>query len=196
LSEVVTRGIAPRYAENGHWLVLNQKCIRDGRVSLEKARRQERPVSQAKTVQLGDVLINSTGVGTLGRSAFRLEGHPALTVDSHVTIARPAEHGLNPWYGMNLVSRQSEFEALGTGSTGQTELSRTDIGALQAAVPPPSLRASFGEIAWPVLAAVPSLLEGNRCLAATRDLLLPKLVTGQIDVSSLHLDALVEGSVA
>ena len=33
-------------------------------------------------------------------------------------------------------------------------------------------------------------------LASMRDLLLPKLVTGQIDVSSLDLDALVEGSVA
>ena len=29
-----------------------------------------------------------------------------------------------------------------------------------------------------------------------RDLLLPKLVTGQIDVSALDLDALVEGAVA
>jgi type I restriction enzyme S subunit len=36
----------------------------------------------------------------------------------------------------------------------------------------------------------------NRHLAAMRDLLLPKLVTGQIDVSSLDLDALVGESVA
>jgi len=33
-------------------------------------------------------------------------------------------------------------------------------------------------------------------LSAMRDLLLPKLVTGQIDVSSLDLDALVGDSVA
>jgi hypothetical protein len=32
----------------------------------------------------------------------------------------------------------------------------------------------------------------NRTLASTRDLLLPKLMTGQIDVSKLSLDAAVE----
>ena len=38
----------------------------------------------------------------------------------------------------------------------------------------------------------------NECsrLAALRDLLLPKLVTGQIDISTLDLDALVARQVA
>ena len=40
------------------------------------------------------------------------------------------------------------------------------------------------------------LEQSNRRLAALRDLLLPKLVTGQIDVSTLDLDALIEGRVA
>ena len=43
------------------------------------------------------------------------------------------------------------------------------------------------------LAALP---DADRRLAAIRDLLLPKLVTGQIDVSSLDLDALVERAAA
>lgn len=41
-----------------------------------------------------------------------------------------------------------------------------------------------------------SLEQSNRRLAKLRDLLLPKLVTGQIDMSSLDLAALVEGQVA
>lgn len=41
-----------------------------------------------------------------------------------------------------------------------------------------------------------ALEQSNRRLSALRDLLLPKLVTGQIDVSTLDLDALVEGRVA
>jgi type I restriction enzyme S subunit len=40
------------------------------------------------------------------------------------------------------------------------------------------------------------LEQSNRRLAGLRDLLLPKLVTGQIDVSALDLDALIEGRVA
>ena len=40
------------------------------------------------------------------------------------------------------------------------------------------------------------LREESASLASLRDRLLPKLVTGQIDVSSLDLDSLVEGAVA
>ena len=39
------------------------------------------------------------------------------------------------------------------------------------------------------------LAEETYRLAAMRDLLLPKLVTGQIDVSTLDLDVLIEGAV-
>ncbi len=42
------------------------------------------------------------------------------------------------------------------------------------------------------LALIRSLNFANRALAGIRDLLLPKLVTGQIDVSGLDLDALTE----
>ncbi|HVV76719.1 MAG TPA: restriction endonuclease subunit S [Mycobacteriales bacterium] len=52
--------------------------------------------------------------------------------------------------------------------------------------------ATFG----PNLATIRSLTQSNRHLRAIRDLLLPKLVTGQIDVSSLDVDALVEAPVA
>jgi len=41
-----------------------------------------------------------------------------------------------------------------------------------------------------------NLMFQSRQLAAMRDSLLPALLTGKIDVSSLDLDALVEGEVA
>jgi type I restriction enzyme, S subunit len=190
-AETLTRGIAPKYADDGSWTVLNQKCIRNGRIGLESARRQEREVPALKRVQFGDTLINSTGVGTLGRVAMYLGNHPALTADSHVTIVRPADPAANPWFAMNMVARQAEFEALGTGSTGQTELSRQDIGSLALLVPPLGLRRSFADRTWPLLMEVFQLLELNRKTSAVRDFLLPRLVTGQIDVAKLDLDELV-----
>jgi len=194
--DLITRGVPPKYADDGPWTVINQKCIRDGRVSLEKARRQERAVPDTKQVRKGDVLVNSTGVGTLGRAALCLLDHPSLTVDTHVTIVRPALKGANPWFGLGIVSRQAEFEQLGTGSTGQTELSRSDIGAMNTVIPPEAIRIAFADTTWPQLEAALALLEQNRSLAALRDLLLPKLVTGQIDVSHLDLDALTETAIA
>ncbi|MGV0639108.1 restriction endonuclease subunit S [Mycobacterium kansasii] len=196
ISAAVTRGISPKYADDGAWLVINQKCIRNERVSLDKARKQERQVPDVKQVKPGDVLINSTGVGTLGRVAMYLGAEPNLTVDSHVTIARPVDPSLNPWYGMTLVSRRSEFERLGTGSTGQTELSRHDVGSQLMAVPATDIRSAFADHIWPLLNTAKSLLAVNEVLSRTRDHLLPKLVTGQLDVSRLDLNDLIEVSVA
>lgn len=188
----LTRGIAPNYSDDGAWTILNQKCIRDQRVSLEPARRQDRSVPTAKQIRFGDVLINSTGVGTLGRLAVWLKEHPSLTVDSHVTIVRPPDRTAIPWFGLNMLSRQAELEALGTGSTGQTELSRGSVGAIPLFIPPCELREQFADLVWPLLFSVPKLLEWNCSLAGLRDLLLPKLVTGEIDVSTLDLNALVD----
>jgi type I restriction enzyme, S subunit len=196
LSSIVTRGIAPKYADDARWTVLNQRCIRDERISMGAARRQERQVAEAKQVRHGDVLINSTGVGTLGRVALYRRKQDNLTVDSHVTIARPVRESLNPWYGLTLMAKQTEFERLGTGSTGQTELSRGDIGAAQAVLPPDELLAWFASAAWPMMTQADTLLGASESMAELRDLLLPKLVTGQVDVSELDLDALVGESVA
>lgn len=196
LSATVTRGIAPKYAEDGLFVVLNQKCIRDERVSFAPSRRQQRRIPDAKLVRHGDVLINSTGVGTLGRVAMYRGRRDDVTADSHVTIARPGDELLNPWYGLTLVSKQDEFERLGTGSTGQTELRRGDIGATLTVVPSKAVLEMFASAVWPLLEKADALVASNDVTAALRDALLPKLVTGQIDVSALDLDALVAEQVA
>ncbi len=81
--------------------VLNQKCIRDHRVSLGPSRTHTTNVKSEKVVRRGDVLVNSTGVGTLGRVAQFRSDMEQVTVDSHVTIIRPpcdmpAEYWLRP----------------------------------------------------------------------------------------------------
>jgi type I restriction enzyme S subunit len=189
----VTRGVAPRYAEDGAWLVINQRCIRDERVSLASARRQDRVVAQAKQVRFGDVLINSTGVGTLGRVAMFLLRTQQVTADSHVTIVRPQSVAASAWLALCLRARQAELEAIGTGSTGQTELSRQAVGNLRVVVPDDRTMRLFSDAASSLLRAVPELVALNEQLAATRDLLIPRLVTGRLDISDIDLGALLSG---
>jgi type I restriction enzyme, S subunit len=196
LASLLTRGISPKYADDGPWTVLNQKCIRDERVSFGPARRQERSVPEAKQVRCGDVLINSTGVGTLGRVAMYVGSEAQLTVDSHVTILRASDGGMQGWLGLHIRARQPELEALGTGSTGQTELGRKAIGDLSVAVPPHEVRVPFESLIWPLLNAVPGLVARNDRLAATRDLLLPRLVIGQLDISDVDLGDLLPADAA
>src|SRR5438046_8843954 len=90
----LNRGVSPKYIEDGGIVVLNQRCVRDHRVAFDVARRHDtraKKVSAERLLQAGDVLVNSTGVGTLGRVAqLRVNPPEPTTVDSHVTIIRPA----------------------------------------------------------------------------------------------------------
>jgi type I restriction enzyme, S subunit len=68
----VQRGISPDYASGGEVLVINQKCVRQEGLVLQRARyladEQVPKLAQERFLRTGDVLLNSTGEGTLGRS--------------------------------------------------------------------------------------------------------------------------------
>jgi len=135
----LSRGIAPAYTDGDGVLVLNQKCIRNQRVNYELGRRTDpkrKPISAERMLRPFDILVNSTGVGTLGRVAQITELPEPVTVDSHVTIVRPNPEAIYPYYlGMALRCYESEIERLGEGSTGQTELSRARLGEIRVPVP-------------------------------------------------------------
>ncbi|MCW5782816.1 MAG: restriction endonuclease subunit S [Nitrospirales bacterium] len=126
----LNRGISPKYIEDGGICVLNQKCIREHRVSYEPARRhdgQAKRVSSDRLIHAGDVLVNSTGTGTLGRVA-QVRGNPPepTTVDSHVTIVRPKPGKFHlEFFGYMLVVIEDAIKEAGEGCGGQTELARS-----------------------------------------------------------------------
>lgn len=181
----INRGLAPKYDDSAPGIVINQKCIRGQRLSLSEARRQSKPVPKEKLVMIGDVLINSTGVGTLGRVAQVLEPLVSCTVDTHVSIVRPSNGVDHDFFGLALLSKQSHFEAQGVGSTGQTELSRGRIADTGILLPPKALQEQFGHLARPMRQLGVKLQAKNDNLRMSRDLLLPKLVSGELDVSAL-----------
>ena len=185
LTGFLSRGISPKYDDDGDSIVINQKCIREQHLSLEPARRQIKPISEDKRVRFGDVLINSTGVGTLGRVAQVYEHLEQCTVDTHVTIVRPNNDTDIDFFGCALFLKQQDFERLGIGATGQTELSRTAIGEVKIPTPPNSLQKVFGGFAHPIRTAAKTLSRQVENLRRTRDLLLPRLLSGQLDLKSM-----------
>ena len=186
LTVVLNRGISPTYDdEGGDSKVVNQKCIRDQRLSLEPARRQSKPIPPDKRIRFGDVLINSTGVGTLGRVAQVYEDLDQCTVDTHVTIVRPKADTDVDFFGCMLLLKQEDFERLGIGATGQTELGRTAIGEIEIPVSPDSLQKRFGALVHPMRTAANTLSKQTENLRRTRDLLLPRLLSGQVDIEAL-----------
>ena len=142
LASYISRGITPSYTVSEGVCVINQKCIRNGKLSLNETRlhnEAKKKVPADKIVQTMDILVNSTGTGTLGRVA-QVTDNIRATVDSHVTIVRPAKE-VNPLFlGYAVKWRQPYIEALAEGSTGQTELSRFRLGD-EITIPLPSLAA-------------------------------------------------------
>lgn len=184
LAAYINRGIPPKYDPASSTLVIGQRCIRDGKLDLGPARNQSKAAPVDKTVRTGDVLINSTGIGTLGRIA-QAESVPfGLTVDSHVTIARP-DAGIDPdYFGHCLLGMQAVFEHLGAGSTGQTELARGTIASQPVFRPKEGLHRRFGTAVRPMRRLAFELQGYNVGLAASRDLLLPRLISGDLSVAA------------
>ena len=187
LCQIIKRGVTPKYADDADRLVINQKCIRDGRVSLDDARTHDTVVPNEKLLRYGDVLINSTGVGTLGRVAVFDLAVLGATCDTHVTICRAKASGVGTEYlSQTLCALQSYFESMAAGSTGQSELGREVIARTKITLPPDDLRMRFGEIVTPMRKQRRALLDQNVSMAAVRDALLPRLISGKLKVD--HLD--------
>ena len=187
LTSLVSRGIAPKYTDDSVQIVLNQKCIRDHYIDISLARRHNPKVINEKWLQYGDLLINSTGEGTLGRAAQVWFVPDNMTVDSHVTIVRPKGPHLLFYIGLWGISHEREIEALHTGSTGQTELPRERVKAMELRLPDNDTLERFNVVIAPIVSLIITNQQENVRLASVRDSLLPKLMSGEIDVSDIQL---------
>lgn len=90
-----------------------------------------------RKLQKGDILINSTGVGTAGRvTAFQLDGD--YVADSHITICRPNGKVLSDYLMLVLAVGigSKRLEQMADGSSGQIELPLETIRNIRIPVPP------------------------------------------------------------
>lgn len=182
VSTLLKRGMTPKYAESGP-LVVNQRCIRNGWIDFSLARRHDNQARALndRELQVGDVLVNSTGVGTLGRVATVRYLSEQTTADTHVTIVRPNTKMVAQIIVALFVEwKEPEIEQLGHGSTGQTELSPSVLAGLNLNLPSLQLQKCFQEVISALRETVVQNEQENQTLAATRDLLLPKLMSGEL----------------
>jgi type I restriction enzyme S subunit len=161
------RGITPKYIEHGGITVLNQKCIRDNKILFEYSRKHDinkNNINPKKFLKKFDVLINSTGVGTLGRVAQLKRVEEPITYDSHISLLRPDPTKINlEYFGYAIGFKQNEIELLGEGSTGQTELKRELLTEIEIPVPPIQIQKKIVEI----LSSLDDKIELNRQMNQT-----------------------------
>ena len=127
----ISKGIAPKYVEKDSIdsvRVVNQRCNRNNRISLQNSRLNNlkmRNVPKIKYLHKGDILINSTGVGTAGRVAQIKENFDKpVTFDGHMILIRGNSQIDSLFLGYYLEKNQRVIEQFAEGSTGQTEINR------------------------------------------------------------------------
>ena len=180
MCSLIIKGITPKYNEHSAQLVINQKCVRNHQIDLSLARCHEPKKVNEKWLQYGDIVVNSTGTGTLGRAAQVLFTPNNMTVDSHVTIIRTSKQEYIYYLGLWATSHEHDFEMLQTGSTGQTDLPRERLKQMQIVLPSDSILSSFSKVIKPIADIRIQKQQENQRLSALRDTLLPKLMNGEI----------------
>jgi len=183
--DVVTylnRGITPKYNDDAPGIIINQRCIRNGLLNLTLARHQSKQIPKDKLIRFGDVLVNSTGEGTLGRVAQVIFEIDNCTVDSHVTIVRPSSKVGVYYFGMCMQNTASYLGVMGRGATNQTELASATIENIAILIPSPVLAGKFEDISRDIFTQINNLINQNIKLSHARDLLLPRLMNGEIAV--------------
>ena len=183
VTSVIGRGVTPKYCDEGV-AILNQKCIRNWSINSNLARStsSEKKYKEEKYLQEYDCVINSTGVGTLGRVAICDSRHVGMLCDSHVSIVRGITPEISIFTSMRLGLMEPEIENLGHGSTGQTELSRTAIGDIGVTMPSPEVLNETKSQLSPFIERRRLLDLENETISELRDTLLPKLISGELRI--------------
>lgn len=144
----IKRGKSPKYAtESSNTLVFAQKCntkyngIDIGLAQyLDESTLGKYPTDEY--MQDGDIVINSTGTGTLGRVGLYQSSDNIKSIDivpdSHVTVIRSYDEIDSFYLYAFMKSNQSELEKKGEGSTNQKELKPVTLKEMF--VPIPSTR--------------------------------------------------------
>lgn len=186
-TSLIRRGVSPSYDEQGGIPVLNQKCVRNQEISFLDARRHAGAmgVGDERLLQCFDVLINSTGVGTLGRVAFvKRLNEEKTTVDSHVTIVRANTKRIAPEYlAWTMLRFQPVIEAAANGSTGQVELNKVFLEELHVVIPDFMRQQRFAAFVSPIVKQMAAREKEVEQLTQLRDWLLPILMNGQATVA-------------
>lgn len=182
VASLIKRGISPVYNDEGKYIVINQKCIRTAIVNMKEARRQEKDYKKEFNLMDGDIVICSTGMGTLGRVGKIYGVYENTTFDSHVTLVRSKDDFGKQYLYHWMKHRENYLMSMGQGSTQQQELYRGVIEMLDVLVPNEKLLSSFEHNAQEIHNKIIVLNKQLDLMVDARDRLLPKLMSGEVEV--------------
>lgn len=146
ICDYIHRGKSPKYGEEKKLPIIAQKCNQWDKIWVDRCLFSDvSSISKYKNenyVRSGDILVNSTGTGTVGRTGivkdYIFEKYKSYVVDSHVTLIRTMPQIISNYIYMYLISPliQISIEEKCSGSTNQIELAANTICNYVVPLPP------------------------------------------------------------
>jgi type I restriction enzyme S subunit len=146
--------------------------------------------SGARMFPSGSVLMTSRA--TLGVLAIATN---ESTCNQGFIVIPPVEGIPSEFIYEWLANHETQLAAIATGATFK-EITKAAFKRFPFLLPTRRVLAIFAEAVGPVGEQISSYEQHNRAIAASRDLLLPRLVTGRLDISDVDLGDLLPADAA
>lgn len=102
-------------------------------------------------------------------------------LNQHIFNVKPFDKDLHNWLYFSLLEKIPDFINLSNGATMQ-HIKKSALGMVYLTVPPKKVYEEFQKETDPILNLIVNLHQQNTRLRESRDILLPKLMNGQIEV--------------
>jgi len=140
----ITRGRGPIYQDGSGNLAINQKCVRWDGLELIYAKEVStdwiESLAEKNRLNEGNIVVNSTGEGTIGRACVVSADYEGLPFDSHVLAIKIIDENILPkfvtYFIRSPIGQSLIEESKGAKTTKQTELGVDKLGNLKLSVPP------------------------------------------------------------
>lgn len=144
--------------------------------------REGEESQRKKTVPANSICVSCIGTGGI----VVITSEPSQTNQQINTIV-PARSDLREFLYFSALSLRDDINNYGATGATMTNLSRGKFASLKVIAPGEEALSSYSKLTAPMFDQILNLQRANRNLRAQRDLLLPKLVSGEIDVSDITM---------
>lgn len=148
----------------------------------EKLSQQGVNSQKTKTIPPGSICVSC--IGTAGVVVITSE--PSQT-NQQINSIVPRAPSLREFLFFSATALKEKINNYGATGATMTNLSRGKFTSLQIVEPKEDLLCGYNKLAAPLFDKILVLQKANRNLRAQRDLLLPKLISGEIDVSDIPM---------
>lgn len=134
-------------------------------------------------VKSGDILV-SRMPNDIGRAWLVTQKPFKIITAVDVAIIQPNKEVLSPYILINSLNSEYHIKLCETKATGTTRkrISRKVLGEIEHIVPSKELQIKYESIAKPISEQIQKLREKNELLKQQRDKLLPRLLSGKLEV--------------